>query len=159
MEDHLCHGAAELCLSHSGGPQKQEGADGTVRIRNAGSSPADRSGYGGNRVLLPDHTAVQGFIQSAEFFRFILCQHSHRDLGPGGDDLGDILSSDTAALGFLPVGLLSGKLFLQGFLPVPQNRGPLIILSLGRLFLFLFQLPDIVLHLKQMRRNGQPFCL
>ena len=55
---------------------------------------ADGFGHGGNCLFLTDHTLMQCLLQLQKSLAFLLCQLLHRDFGPLGHHLGDLIFTD-----------------------------------------------------------------
>ncbi len=101
---------AQLRLAHPGRPQKQEGAVGTVGIGQPGARTPHRVGHRGHRLALAQHPAVQGVFHVQQLFAVALQHLGHRDAGPLGDHLGDLLVGDLVAQQLALAGLgLGGR--------------------------------------------------
>ena len=62
----------KLRLSHSGRPEEEEAADGSVRIREARTTPAHSGRHRVNGIVLPHHTLVQLVFQMTQFVHLAL---------------------------------------------------------------------------------------
>ncbi len=128
----LGQGLRQLGLAHAGRAQKEEAADRAVRVRNARAAAQNRLRHPVHRLVLPDHTLVQGALQREQLLALALHQLFHRDARPARDDPRDLI------LGHLVpqqvVGAVLGRLGrLFGLLQLLLQGGQLAIFQLGRL--------------------------
>ena len=76
------------------GTEEEERADRPVGIGEAGSRPADGAGHRGDGLVLSDHALVEHVLHADELGGLTLHEAGHRDAGPLGHDLGDVLRVD-----------------------------------------------------------------
>ena len=91
VEQSRCQGFGQFRLAHAGGAQEQERADGLARILDPRLGADDGLADLGDALVLADHSPVQFLVQMQGFVALALRQLGHRDAGPPGDDLGDLL--------------------------------------------------------------------
>ena len=119
----------QLRLAYARGAQEQEGTDGAVFIRNAGTAAQNGLGDLLHGLVLADHAAVQLLGELEQLLALALLELGHGNAGPAADNTGDLvvghLVAQQAFLPALALGdlLLLGQLFLQaGQLAVFQFR-------------------------------------
>ena len=136
-------GLGELGFAHAGGTKEEETGDRSVRIGEAGAGALDRIGHGGHGLLLADHPLVQFGFEVQQFLHLGLHQLAHRNAGPFGDHLGDVVFGDLLAqqvliaMALAELRFFGGKLAAQvGQGAVFQLGGPVeVIAALGLLHL------------------------
>ena len=152
-EEELGQGAGQLGLAHARRAQEDERAGRTVRVFETGTRTADGPRHGLDRLVLAHHALVQSFLHAQQPVRLGLGELGHRDAGPHGRDLGDLVLADGdlgRLVGLAPLLLQLVPLVEQLALAVAQRGGLLEVLDLdGRLFLPP-HLEDGVLHLSQV---------
>ncbi len=87
----------------------------------------------------------------------LLGELEHRDTGPVGEDLGDLLLvdlGDDVEIARTPLLLALGTLRDELLLLVAQARGLLEVLRVDRRFLLATGVGDLVVELAQVRRRG-----
>ena len=91
VEQPVGEGFGEFRLAHTRGAEEQEAGDGAVRIAQPRPGPLNRIGDGGDGLVLADHPLMQIILQLQQLLHFALHQPRHRDSGPLGDHLGDVV--------------------------------------------------------------------
>ena len=84
----------QLRFAHTGRSEEQEAGDGAVGIAQTGSGTLDGIGDGSHRLVLADHPLVKIILQLQQFLHLALHQPGHRDPGPFGDHLGNVVFAD-----------------------------------------------------------------
>ena len=131
VEQELGERARQLGLADAGRAEEDEAAERPVRILQSGARAADGVGHGDDRLVLADDALVEALLHVNQLLDFAFHQPADRDVGPLGDDLGDVLLVDfflehpLALLHFGEAGLL--------LLDLPLELGQLAVLQLGRL--------------------------
>ena len=110
--------------------KEHEGANGLVRITEAGPIPADGVGDVRHRFVLADDAVVKPFFHVDELLDFTLQHARHGDAGPFSDDLRDVFFVDLAAQQ-AAVGLLFLKLRRRCF-DFALNRSAFAVANFGR---------------------------
>ena len=138
VEEFGGQGLGELGLADPGGTEEQEGADGAAGVLHAGPGALHGLGDGAHGLVLSDHARPQALAQLQEALALALEQLAHRDPGPAGDDLRDLLGSHDLTeerSGGARLGLEAGRLLLElGNDAVTQLGGliePPLALGLG----------------------------
>ena len=121
-------GAAQLRLAHPRGAQKQEHPDGAVGLLQPHPAAADGGGYGGHRLLLPHHPAVELSLQLQQPFGLPLGDGLQGDARPLGQHRRHVLPAELPGGGALLPGLLPVQLPAEVGLRVPEHGGPLKVL-------------------------------
>ncbi|MPN00267.1 hypothetical protein SDC9_147461 [bioreactor metagenome] len=91
VKQRLGQGFGKLGFAYAGRTQKQEGADGAVRVLDARAGAQDGFGDLGHRFVLPDDTLVQDIFEMQKFLAFPLHELGNRNPGPAADDAGYFL--------------------------------------------------------------------
>jgi hypothetical protein len=86
--------AGQLGFAHAGRAEKNERADGPLRVLEAGAGADDRVGDGLHRLVLADDPLVQNGIEPQQLFLLALEQPRDGHAGPARDDLGDFVGGD-----------------------------------------------------------------
>ena len=154
VEQLRSQGLGELGLANAGGAEEQERGDRAVGIAQAGAGALDRIGHGRHGLGLTDHAGVQFILELKEFLHLALHQLGHRDAGPLGDHLGDVVLGDLLAQQCLVAAagiellLLGGQLLVQGGQGAVLEFGGLVevVAALGLL--------DLQLHLLDLLLDG-----
>ena len=141
VEEEVGERPGQLRLADSRGAEEQERADGPVRVGEAGPRPPDRVRDRAHGVVLADHALVQHVLEADELLHLALHEARHRDAGPLGDDLGDVLLVDLLlehlllALELVELARLRLDLLLElAHRAVAKLGGPLeVTLALGAL--------------------------
>src|SRR5581483_1967333 len=94
VEEELRERLREERLPHAGRSEEEERAEGAIRILHARAGAAHRVRDGGDGLVLPHHAAVEVLLHAEELGDLTLEQLRHRDAGPLGHDLGDVLGRD-----------------------------------------------------------------
>ena len=96
-EHGLGQGFAQLGLAHAGGPQENEGADGTLGILEPHPAPADGLGHRRNRLVLARRPAGAG-SPPCRSSRWLSClgELGHGHACPAGHDLRDSSAAVTS---------------------------------------------------------------
>ena len=81
----------ELGFTHTGGAGENEAGDRAVGVLQTDPGTADGLGHRLDGFVLTDQTLVEGFLHVEQLDRLALGELLHRNTGPGGDDLGDVL--------------------------------------------------------------------
>ncbi len=147
---------AQLGLAHAGRTEEEKGTDGTVRVLEPRARPADGTGDGADRLLLPDNALMQRILQAQQARGLILRELGNGNVRPGGDDLRDLLGAHLLLHGGTPrlPGLaLRGHVGLLRALLVAQTRRAFKVLVRDGLFLFLFERRTPLLRLLHVRRG------
>ena len=77
--------ASQLRLAHSGRSQKDEAADGPLRVLEPGAGAAYRIGHGHDGRILSYYALVDPLLHVEELFGLALEQPVDRDARPAGD--------------------------------------------------------------------------
>ena len=117
VEQRLRERARELGLADPGRPEEDERADRPSRVLDAGARAHHRVGDEPHRLVLADHALVQHLVEAQQLLALALEQPGHRDAGPAGDDLGDLVLGDLLAQQARPALLL-----VRGAPPRPRSR-------------------------------------
>ena len=144
---------AQLGFAHAGGAKEQEGANGPLGILQSHTAAADGAGHGGNCLILPHNTLLQGLLQLQKARALVLRQAGDGDAGPAGHYVGNVLGGDGAAvLTQLSAPVVPLDLHLIGvvLLNITQLGGLLIVLSGNGLGLFPAQGGDLFLQRLQV---------
>src|SRR5882724_4257350 len=91
VEEKLGQRPRGLGLPHSGGPEKDERASGPIRVLQAGAAPPHGVGDRGHGGFLSHHPLRELGLELGEALALGLEHLGHRDPGPLGHDLGDVL--------------------------------------------------------------------
>ena len=91
VEEELRQRPGQLGLSHAGGPQEEERADGPVGIAEARARAAHGVGHRPDRLVLPHHAPSQPLLHADELLDLALEEAGDRDARPLGHGLGDVL--------------------------------------------------------------------
>ena len=83
VKEEFGDGASELGFAYSGWTEKNEGADGTVRVLEAAAGAADGVGDGFDGFLLADDAAGEALFHAEEFLLFAFEHFGDGDAGPG----------------------------------------------------------------------------
>ena len=156
-EQHLCQRPAKLRFAHTGGAQKQEGADGAFRVFQPHAAPADGFRHGGDRFLLPHNPAMEPLFQMEQPLPLFFRQPGNRNPCPEGNHARHVLGGDFSLLllGFiLPALLLLFQTAAKLLLFVSQRSGALKVLGIDGGGFFLFQLPHLLFQLPDAVRRG-----
>src|SRR3712207_435547 len=92
VEEVLGQGASELRLADTGRAEKDEAADGTLRVREAGARFPDRFRDGDHGRVLANHALVEGLFHREQPLRLILEHPRDGDAGMGANDPRDLLA-------------------------------------------------------------------
>src|SRR5215813_7765921 len=84
----------QLRFADAGRAQKDERADGAVRVFQPRTRADDGFGHRRHGVVLADHAAMQLLFEAEQLLYFAFEQPRHRNACPPADDLGDILFVD-----------------------------------------------------------------
>ena len=90
-------GLGELGFTDASGAQEQETGDRPIRIGEARAGTLNRIGHGGDGLLLANHPLVQFGFEMQQLFHLRLHQLAHRNAGPLGNHLGNVLFGDLLA--------------------------------------------------------------
>src|SRR5918994_1919559 len=156
-EQELGERPRELGLPDAGGAEEDERAGGALRVLQAGPRAADGLRDRLDGGVLPDDALVELLLHAHELLRLGLGELEHRDAGPHGDDVGDLLLADLRALdGLAGAPLLLELALLVRELPllVAQVRGLLELLRLDRCLLVAPRRLDLLLEVAVHRRSG-----
>ena len=107
IEEGFGQSLGELSLAHAGGAEEEEGSGRSVRVGEAGTGAQHGISHGLDCLILSHDTAVQLVAQLKQLVAFGLKQAGHRDAGPLGHDLCDIVGTDFLAqeMFFLTLGV------------------------------------------------------
>ena len=94
VEMRLGEGLGQLGFADAGGAEKEEAADRTARVLDAGAGAQDGLAHELHAFILTDHAPVQHVAEAQEFFAFTLDQTSHGDAAPLGHDARDLVGGD-----------------------------------------------------------------
>ena len=86
--------ARQLRLADAGRAEEQEAAERPLRILQAGAGPSNRVGHRLDGFVLAHHPFVQPRLHANQLLDFAFHQPAHRDAGPLGHHLGDVLFVD-----------------------------------------------------------------
>ena len=106
-EHELRQGARDFGLADARGSEKQERADGAVRILQAGAGAADGARQGADGLILRNDALVQFFFDAQEFLRLFLFDRGDGHAGPPRDDIFDVLAVDHPGRRFVEMILLA----------------------------------------------------
>ena len=143
VEHEFAQGLGQLGLAHAGRPEKNERAQGAVRVLQPGPGAAQDARDRFHGLVLADDPLLQYLLHVQQLLFFPAQQLADRDAGPLGDHFGDVLLGDLLGQDLLFL-LQDGKLFLDAFAlfllfrqsPVLDLRGQLVIVApLGVLLL------------------------
>ena len=81
----------QLGLTDTGGAGEDEAGNGTVRVLQTDTSPANGLGHRFDRFVLTDQTLMKRLLHVQELDRFAFGEFLNRNTGPGGNDLSDVL--------------------------------------------------------------------
>src|SRR3954454_964072 len=98
-EEELGERARELGLAHAGRAKEDERAGRALRILEARARAADRLRDDLDGRVLADDALVELLLHAHELLRLGLGELEHRDAGPHGHNVGDLLLADGRALG------------------------------------------------------------
>ena len=149
---------AQLRFAHAGGAQEDKGTNGTLRVFDARARAPHGARHGRNGLILPDHAAVQGFLQVQEAFGLTLRHTGNRNARPRRNDLRHFFFAHdfhAAFAALLPFLAALGNFILQALLFIAQLGGLFKILMRHGFFGFLaqrFQTRFLFLHI---RRRGE----
>ena len=93
IEKRLCQRLGQLGLADAGRAEKEEGADRTVGVGDAGTRAENGFADPLYCLILTNNPFVQDLRQGKQFFPFALHQLGDRDTGPAGNDTGDLIVS------------------------------------------------------------------
>ena len=158
VEQELGQRLGQLGLADAGRAGEDERARRTLRILEAHTSAANRTGQRGNRFVLADDALVQLGLHAEQLLRLGLGELEHRNAGGRGDHLGDhILVHDHLDIGLAlaPRGFLLLALRFQLLLVVAQLGGLLEVLVLDSLVLLGGDLRDLLVKFLELGRGGQ----
>ncbi len=93
-EQELGEGLGGLGLPHPRRSQEDEGTGGPFGILEPGPGPANRLGDRHDGVVLADDALVQLVLHVEQLGGLLLGEPVHRDAGPLGEHLGDLLLVD-----------------------------------------------------------------
>mmetsp|Transcript_14542 Transcript_14542/g.36567 ORF Transcript_14542/g.36567 Transcript_14542/m.36567 type:complete len:459 (+) Transcript_14542:663-2039(+) len=85
---------AEFGFADARGPAEDEGGDGAIRALESGAGPADGLRDRNHGLLLADDPLVQRVLERDEARRLVGRDLLHRNTGPSGDHLGDVVLRD-----------------------------------------------------------------
>ena len=158
---------AQLRLSHARGTEKQEGADGPLRVLKSNAASSHGPRHRRNGFLLADHPLMQNRLQLHEPFAFLFLQPAHRNFRPGRNHLRHIVFRDhmaTFRLLLLKPRFLLRQLLHHGvLLPLPVP-GLLKGLHADRVLDLLIQLVDLFIeqadvlrlfHIRKLHRRSR----
>jgi len=94
VEQRLGQRARQLGLAHARGPEEDEGADGALRILEAGAGAQHGLGHRVDGLVLADDAPVEDLVQVEQLFALPFHEPGYGDAGPAGDDRGDLLVGD-----------------------------------------------------------------
>ncbi|VEB44864.1 Protein of uncharacterised function (DUF3170) [Chromobacterium violaceum] len=100
--------ARQFGLADAGRAGEQEGADGLLRIAQAGAGHLDRAGEALDRLLLAEHHVLQIALQVLQHVLVVAGDRLRRNAGDLGDDLFDLRLVDHLLLPRLRQDLLRG---------------------------------------------------
>src|SRR4051812_11498739 len=150
-EEELRERPRELRLADARRAEEHERPGRPLRVLEARTRAADRLRDDLDGGVLPDDALVELFLHAHELLRLGLGELEHRDAGPHGDDVGDLLLADGGTLGValapLPLLLELALLVGQLALGVAEVRGLLELLGLDRGLLGAPRLLDLLLEL------------
>ena len=106
-EHELGQRSGQLGLADAGRPQEDEVADGVARVFESGAGAPDGLGDGVDGLVLADDALVQDLFHLQQAGGLLLGELDHRDAGPHGHHLGDVLFRDLG-LALLLAGLPLG---------------------------------------------------
>src|SRR4051794_12840849 len=157
-EEELGERPGQLGLADARRPEEHERAGRALRILQARARAADRLRDDLDGRVLADDALVELLLHAHELLRLGLGELEHRDAGPHGHDVGDLLLADGRALGValapLPLLFELALLVRQLALGVAQVRGLLELLRLDRGLLGAARLLDLLLELPVHGRGG-----
>src|SRR5215510_3590400 len=84
----------QLRFADAGRAQKDERADGAVRVFQPRTRADDGFGHRRHGLVLADHAAMQLLFEAEQLLYFAFEQPRHRDASPPADDLGGVLFVD-----------------------------------------------------------------
>ena len=94
-EQELGQRLGQLGLADAGRAEEDERADGPLGVLEAGARPPHGAGDGVDGLVLADDALVQRVLHLQQALRSPpAAMLRHRDAGPDGDDLGDVLLGD-----------------------------------------------------------------
>jgi hypothetical protein len=129
-------------------------------VRDSSVFPTpDGLGHGFDGRFLTDDPLVQLVLHAQELGGLLLGELEHRDAGPRGEDLGDLLLvdlGDHVHVAGLPLALPLGLLGQHVLLVVAQRRGLLEVLRVDRGLLVAADVGDAGVELTQVGRRGHP---
>ena len=91
VEEEFGQCLAQLGLTHTGRTEEEEGTARPVRVGQPGARPAHGIGHCHYRLMLADDTCVQHVFHAQQFVPLAFEHLRHRNAGPLGDHLGDLL--------------------------------------------------------------------
>src|SRR4051812_38072442 len=157
-EEELRERPRQLRLAHARRAEEDEGAGRPLRVLEARARAADRLRDDLDGGVLADDALVELLLHAHELLRLGLGELEHRDAGPHGDDVGDLLLADGGTLGValapLPLLLELALLVGQLALGVAEVRGLLELLRLDRGLLGAAGFLDLLLELPVHGRGG-----
>ena len=154
-EQELGQRPAQFRFAHAGGAQEDKTAVGPLGVIEAGAGAADSVGHGVDGLVLTDYPLVQMLFHVQQALGFALHQLTHRDAGPVGYQLGDVLfvhHQVWAGFVFDPP-MLGVQLLFQAH-PLGAMLGrPLVVGHLVGPLLKVQQFPAAVFHLLHLGRQ------
>src|SRR4051794_22361028 len=157
-EEELGERPRQLGLAHARRAEEDERAGRALRVLQARARAADRLRDDLDGGVLADDALVELLLHAHELLRLGLGELEHRDAGPHGDDVGDLLLADGGTIGValapLPLLLELALLVRQLALGVAEVRGLLELLRLDRGLLGAARLLDLLLELPVHGRGG-----
>ena len=137
VEEELGEGLGQLGLADAGGAEEDERADRPPRVLDPRAGADHRVGDQLHRLLLAHHPLVEDLVEAQQLLALALDQPRHRDAGPLGDDLGDLLLGHLLAQQLVAAAVDAGLLLAQLCLELRQlavlelRRAVEVVLALG----------------------------
>ena len=91
IEQELGQGLGQLGLTHTGSAQEEEGAQRPVLVGKPRAASAHCVGHGTDGLILAYYPLVEGLFHVQELARLALKHPAHRDSGPAGYNLRNVL--------------------------------------------------------------------
>ena len=148
---------ASSVLPTPGRAQEDERAGRAVRVFQTGARAPDGPGHGLHRLVLAHDALVQRLFHPQQPVRLGLGELRHRDAGPHGRHLGDLVLTDgdlRRLVGLAPLLFELVALVEQLALAVAERGGLLEVLGLDGRFLLAAHFQDGVLHLAEIGRRA-----
>ncbi len=153
-EQELGQRAGELGLAHARRAQEDERSGRTVRVFETGPRAADGPGHGLDRFVLAHDALVQLLFHLQQTMGLGLGELGHRDAGPHGRHLGDLVLTDGdlgVLVGLPPLLFQLVPLVQQLALAVAERSGLLEVLGVDGRFLLAAHFQDGVLDFPEVR--------